>query len=103
MTAVDDFTKLIQKDIQEAMKNGQELEVSAMKTLLARINNAEAVDPTESDKTEVPRKVLTPGEIADIIQAEFDEIDATLANLEETSQYAAELKAKAATIERYRT
>jgi uncharacterized protein len=91
------------------MKNRELTKLSALRSLLARLHNAESVtrpdDAPETGgpiagatagvgSTEAPRKQLTLTEVQAIIQAEIQEIETTLRQLNESSEYAAELREK---------
>lgn len=101
----------IRRDMLQAMKSKNALEANQLKSLLARISNAEAV-PITSDSsllgrsagvgsTEAPRRALTADDIQTIIIAEKDEIETTLAQLDVDSDYARALRQKHEIVQRY--
>ena len=67
--------KLLRVDLIAAMKDRDAGKVSLIRTLIAAIENAEAVDPTEfGGVTEVPRLHLSDDEIMRIILDEGDDL-----------------------------
>ena len=72
--------KRLRTDLRAAMSDGDTQSVSLIRTLIAAIDNAEAIEldashPTEvSGSAEAPRRTLTSAEIAAVIQSEADEL-----------------------------
>ncbi len=67
--------KLLRADLVEAMKNNDTGKVSLIRTLIAAIDNAEAVDPGEfGTATEVPRQLLSADDLMRIILDEGDDL-----------------------------
>lgn len=106
----------IKNDLMAAMKRRDQVETSALKSLLASFANAEAVNvvPANPDdqgfiaaasrgvgSTEAARKQLGVRDLHAIIKAEIDELQQTIAQLDESSAYRAELQQKQAVLERY--
>lgn len=68
---------VLRRDLADARSAGDTEMVSLLRTLIAAIDNAEAVDPDGSDgATEVPRRRLGASDVAGIIAAERDELRA---------------------------
>lgn len=67
--------ELLRRDLAAARKNDDMATVSLIRTLIAAIENAEAVDPIEAGgETEMPRRRLSEADILNIILAESDEL-----------------------------
>ena len=67
--------KLLRHDLAEARKTGDTESVTLLRTLIAAIENAEAVVPAEvGGRTEVPRRQLTDDDILRIVLNESDEL-----------------------------
>ncbi|HSD56369.1 MAG TPA: hypothetical protein VLA92_04425 [Candidatus Saccharimonadales bacterium] len=113
---VDEITVQIKDDLRTAMKAGQSAEVSALRSLLARISNAEAVQLTTTaglddapiagaiqgvGSTEMARRMLSPDDVAAIIAAEVKELQDALAAVDEHSDYGQELRQKILTVSKY--
>jgi hypothetical protein len=110
---VNKLTERINHDMRQAMKHHDRVKVSALKSLLARISNAEAVpagdisiDPVTGTlhlpgSTEAPRKELSLRELHQVIGAEVSEIKDALATLDADDKYAKELKEKLAAVKAY--
>ena len=65
------YRKLLRRDLLETRSVRDMERVSLIRTLIAAIENAEAVDPTEADlRTEVSRRRLSDDEVLDIIRNE---------------------------------
>lgn len=96
----------IQADMRQAMKDRDTAKLSILRSLSARISNAEAVPASSTSNagvgsTEATRRQLTLDDIQHIITAELHEIETTLDAVDETSAYAADLRQKAAIIQAY--
>jgi uncharacterized protein YqeY len=116
-TAPDDLVELITYDMRQAMKNKQRVELDELRSLLARISNAEAIsqDGLSADSltspvagavkgvgsTEAQRRVLSAADIKSIIFAEQQEIESTLSRIDSNTEYAADLRAKIAVVQKY--
>lgn len=92
--------------MRQAMKDRDTAKLSILRSLSARISNAEAVpaSPTTNvgvGSTEAARQQLTLDDIQQIITAELHEIEATLDTVDELSTYAVDLRQKAAIIQAY--
>ncbi len=78
----------LKADLPKAIKSQQNSAVTALRTILAAIDNAEAVEldpsmrPTIGRSTEVPRKFLTEAEIHGILQREIKALCANIAEYE---------------------
>lgn len=107
----------LREQLMEARKSRDSLRMRTLQTLIARIDNAEAV-PNEDDdsaqgseffagarqglgSSEVPRKVLTMEDIAQAVRDELTEIDHALAEFVDCPEdvYAIELGKKKVILE----
>ena len=74
----------LKADLPKAMKARQSHTVTALRTVLAAIDNAEAVEvdtsrvPLVGRSNDVPRKVLTEEQIEAILQREIADLHATI-------------------------
>lgn len=69
------FRKRLRQHLLEARKAGDTEMISLIRTLIAAIDNAEAVDPGEAGgATEVPRRHLNDEDILNIIRNEGGEL-----------------------------
>lgn len=91
----------VQIDLTAAMKRRNQVEVSTLKSLLASFSNAEAVEITNQADTEVPRKELEEPDLVAIIQAEINELQQAIDQLELTNSYRLELEQKKIILEKY--
>jgi uncharacterized protein len=106
----------IKDDMRQAMKDKQRARLNELRSLLALINNAEAItspaDKTNTDNliagaaigvgsTEAPRKQMAFADVQSIILAEIEEIKSTLESLDKASDYAAELREKLSALNKY--
>lgn len=91
----------VQSDLTAAMKQRNQVEVSTLKSLLASFSNAEAVEITNQADTEVPRKELEEPDLVAIIQAEINELQQAIDQLELTNSYRLELEQKKIILEKY--
>lgn len=113
-TQADELIDRIKQDMRQAMKSGERVRLNALRSLLAQISNAEAIAPQGNKvnddspvagaaegvgSTEVSRKQLTLAEVHSIVHGEISEIKAVLDGLDETSEYASELREKIAAIQ----
>lgn len=100
----DALLNTITTDMRQAMKSSDHVTLNELRSLLARIHNAEAVPVEEIHDvtlTEVARKELSIGEIQSIIHDELTELQETLNSINASSDYAIELKQKIAAIQKY--
>ena len=69
----------LQADLRVAIEQRDALRLSVLRTTLAALSNAEAVDPGNyaPGVTEVPRRVLPDEEIRCVVERERDELRAT--------------------------
>lgn len=69
----------LQEDLQVALGHRDRLRLSALRTTLSALANAEAVDPADHPPTatEVTRRVLADEEIRSVVERERDELRAT--------------------------
>ncbi|HVQ43942.1 MAG TPA: hypothetical protein VMT30_03165 [Candidatus Saccharimonadia bacterium] len=109
------LTTKIKANMIAATKARKSVEVSALRSLLARISNAEAVPADQSHiasssiagasvgvgSTEAPRKQLSYMDVQEIIQAEIQEIQAAKQRLDGSSDYVAELDQKIVIVSAY--
>lgn len=91
----------VQIDLTAAMKQRNQVEISTLKSLLASFSNAEAVEITNQADTEVPRKELEEPDLVAIIQAEINELQQAIDQLELTNSYRLELEQKKIILEKY--
>jgi len=106
----------IRQDQRAAMKQGYRVELSELRTILARIANAEAVPVSETinstsgpiagatagvGSTEMPRRELSLADVRDAIAEEIDEIDRALTGVDPASRHAGELAEKREVARRY--
>ena len=97
----------MQAGLRAAMQSREQLTVSVLRSTLAAVANAEAVDPATADRgaTEVPRTVLTEEDIRAIVAAERDELRAAADEMSSLAQAAKaeELTRQASTLDAYLT
>ena len=113
---VDELTAQIKDDLRSAMKAGKSVEVSVLRSLLARISNAEAVQPSQATpeddlsiagaqrgvgSTEAVRRTLTPADVDELIAAEIKELQDAMQSVGEDSEYGQQLRRKADIISKY--
>jgi uncharacterized protein YqeY len=78
----------LKTDLKTAMKARQPHTVSTLRTVLAAIDNAEAVDvdtsfvPMTGITKDVPRKVLSEADMEAILRAEVDDLQAAMVHYE---------------------
>lgn len=115
-TETDEIIEHIKQDMRQAMKNSERTTAETLKSLLARISNAEAVHPTVQTNdentiagavkgvgnSEVQRKILTLSDLQSIMRAEQEEMEAALLQIDSNSEYAQQLQEKIAVINIYR-
>lgn len=111
----EELISRINSDMRQAMKSRDKLKLDELRSLIARLNSAEAVKPVQQagvgsttagaglgvGSTEVERKQLTLDDVQNVIRVEIDEINQVLANLNADSDYAEQLSAKIAVINIY--
>jgi uncharacterized protein YqeY len=88
MRSVDDWRAALRAALREALRHREADEVAVLRETLAAIDNAEAVDASAAPPVqpgviaggvaglgagEVPRRSLSPGEVAAIIEREIQE------------------------------
>ena len=98
------LTVTIQNDMREAMKRRDMVTTDILKSLLARIANAEAVDADNysPDTTEVSRKVLSKDDIHTLVNDEINELEHALTQLGDVqNNYGIELQSKIAILRPY--
>lgn len=99
----------LKSDLKDAMKRRDQTAVQTLRSLLAEIDNAEAVElsqpvePSIGKTNDVARKVLTAVDIRAILQHEIEERQTAIAEYEQYGQHAAaeQLRAEVALIEQY--
>lgn len=74
-----DLRERLEADLRTAIRQQQAARISVLRTTLAALSNAEAVDTTAfaPSVTEVPRRELDDGEIRSIVERERDELRTT--------------------------
>ena len=101
----DEIRETMQRDVRTAMQARDAVRVSVLRSTLAAIGNAEAVDVATADRhaTEVERKLLTDADIVAIVTAERDELLLAAAEMQSLRQAAksAELAQQAAILDGY--
>jgi hypothetical protein len=93
----------LQADVPSAMKAKDAARVSVLRTALAALSNAEAVDPSEHTTTEVARRDLSDEDIRHILVELRDELrgaEEEMRRLDRPSE-AEDLSTKAAILEGY--
>jgi uncharacterized protein YqeY len=95
----------MQAGLRAAMQAREQVTVSVLRSTLAAVANAEAVDPATADRhaTEVERTHLTEDDVRAIVTTERDELRtaaAEMSSLGQTSK-AGELTEQAAILDRY--
>jgi uncharacterized protein YqeY len=97
----------LQAGLRAAMQAREQATVSVLRSTLAAVANAEAVDPsmTERHATEVARKHLTEDDIRSIITTERDDLRTAAGEMSALGQSskADELTQQAATLDAYLT
>ncbi len=104
-----DIRERLKADLLAARKAGDGESVDQVRILLAAISNAEAVEldashPREVEGwAEVPRRRLTPGDLAGIFRREAEDLRTAAADYERNGQpgEAARLQARATLVDRY--
>ena len=97
-----DIKEKLSKDLREAMKERNEIEIKTIRSLISAIDNAGAVIVEDSKimnmsggiayatdgvgSSEVPRKELSKKDIEQIIRREIDEITQTIELVKQHSQ-----------------
>jgi uncharacterized protein YqeY len=93
--------------LRAAMQSREPLTVSVLRSTLAAVANAEAVDPATAERgaTEVARKVLDEDDIRAIVAAERDELRTAAIEMSSLGQAAKadELTQQATTLDAYLT
>jgi uncharacterized protein len=80
--------KSLKADLLKAMKARQSHTVSTLRTVLAAIDNAEAVDvdtsivPLTGITKDVPRKVLSEAQMIEIVRAEVEDLRSVMDDYE---------------------
>ncbi|MQA06791.1 MAG: hypothetical protein GEV07_30215 [Streptosporangiales bacterium] len=103
----------LRADLKTALKERDRVAASTIRTALAAIENAEAVDAVEVDGTDpmgtvglsrdVSRRALSPTDIRDILRREVDERQQAISTYETTEQHpeADRLRTELRVLERY--
>ena len=103
--------KRLRTDLTAAMGDGDRGTVTLIRTLIAAIDNAEAIEfdaslPAEvSGCADVPRRTLTPDEIAAVIQSEADELRSAADHFQQLGRddHAETLRGQARFVDQYRS
>ncbi|MGB8362284.1 MAG: hypothetical protein WCE80_12880 [Acidimicrobiia bacterium] len=101
----------LRADLTEARRKRAVVEASMIRTLIAAIENAEAVESAPSVEPkrglghDVPRKVLTERDISVIIEREHSEVAEALAHYRDLglTNQVEEMERRLTVVERYRT
>jgi uncharacterized protein YqeY len=107
MTADTDFAETkrarLQADLRDAMKRRDAIAVSTLRCLIGAIDNAGAVDAGEvgGGATEVARRLLTAGDVADVLAREWLARETAAATLERHGRDAATPRAEMAIVANY--
>lgn len=101
----------LQQDMRQALKSRERSKLDELRSLLARISNAEAVTPPDImmsadvaqgvGNTEAQRKQLSFADVHTIMAAEAHEIESSLLGIDEASDYALQLREKLAVVQAY--
>jgi hypothetical protein len=100
----------MQADLVTALKGGDAVAVAVLRTTLAALSNAEAIDPGVDGLPvrvgpfgEVERRALSVGDVIAIVAGERDDLHAAAAMLDEAGQpvEAAGCRARAAVLDHY--
>jgi uncharacterized protein YqeY len=104
----------LREDLRAAMQTGSSLTIKAVRGLLAAVDNAQAVPvggahirytvlPFGHNLSEVPRRILTKGDIEILIEKEINDRNDTAATLEccGRPEAASTLRAEAKIVARY--
>jgi hypothetical protein len=99
----------LKADLSAAMREGDTQLVAVIRTLMAAIGNAEAIELDASQPKEVqgwaeaPRRHLTAAEIAAIVRMEAEELRSAAAEYERVGQFeeAKRLRRRAQLVDRY--
>jgi uncharacterized protein YqeY len=95
----------LQAGLRAAMQSREQVTVSVLRSTLAAVANAEAVDPStiERSATEVARKDLSEGDVRSIVAAQRDELRAASEEMSSLGQDAKadELERQATTLDGY--
>ena len=111
----DDLIARLRAALAPAMRQRDRVAMSALRSALAAIDNAEAVDPAHAPRpgqgriagavsgvgaAEVPRRTLSAGEAAQVVRAEIAQREAAAAAYERLGreEQAARLRAEAAVL-----
>ena len=95
----------MQAGLRAAMRSRERLTVSVLRSTLAAVANAEAVDPATVDRhaVEVARTALTEDDVRAVVAAERDDLRAAVSEMQSLSQAekAADLAQQAAILDGY--
>ena len=100
----------MQADLVTALKGRDFVAASVLRTTLAALSNAEAIDPGVDGPPvqaglfgDVARRVLSAGDVLSIVAGERDELQATATLLDEAGRpvEAADFRARAAVLDHY--
>jgi len=102
MNTPRELTERISMDMRSAMKARDRTKAEALKALLARFSNAEAV-PTDQyrNDTEVARKSLALSDLYTILDDEINELQQAAEQFDRQSEYRVELEQKIAILMQY--
>jgi len=101
-----EIREILRRDLSEALKAGSAERTSLIRSLIAAVENAEAIEPQPGDiATEAPRRRLTDADLLAIVTRERSELLAAAAEYERggRAEEAARLRAHADVVERYTT
>jgi uncharacterized protein YqeY len=101
--SADTVRATLRKALTVAMKARDAFAVAALRTAIAAIDNAESIDTTGLTDTEVPRRVLTPAEVQNILAEQVQEYVTEAEGYEAVAQEAAaqQLRRQAEVVRRY--
>jgi uncharacterized protein len=93
----------LRADLPDAMRDGDASRVAVLRTALAALDNAEAVDPTGLRVTETERRHLTEDDQRDLVEAARTELRAAAREMTGLGQpdRAAELERRAEVLDSY--
>lgn len=117
MQTIESFMQFLHQELQQSRKLRDKIRVQVLQSLIARIDNAEAIPvgdaPAASSgnahiagassglgSTEAIRKMLTMDDVDVLINEELDEIQKTLEEVNGQEAYEEELRQKQAVLEK---
>ncbi|GAB3763252.1 GatB/YqeY domain-containing protein [Microlunatus parietis] len=102
---MDELRDRLQAALRDALKDRDRVAARAIRTALAAIANAEAVDPADHSTAEVPRRELGADDLRSIVGAEVSERRRAALTYEQSgrTEHAGELHREADVLDRILT